>query len=128
MKRALLIGISEYQVFSPAEAAATTAAFTSIDQRQSTPQAPEAQVKTESPSVGLATSAEAKTTAPKESLWPRLGGPLNDVDNFESLFRDLGFKEIIILKNQEATKDAIITKLKKIVTSTTVAILYFIHK
>ena len=80
MKRALLIGICEYQVFKD-------------------------------------------DPAPTPTQWPRLQGPVNDVDNFVSLVQDLGFNEITILKNEQATKTAILAELEKIVTITKVPII-----
>ena len=152
-KRALLIGISEYQVFkedpsvnpmdpdrvsppfpSPSESAALTVAFTphppsapptalaAGDQRQHLQVAAQA-VNSQTAYDNAASQTAGKYTPPPPSQWPRLDGPVNDVDNFESLLRDLGFCEMTILKNHQATRKAILFELEKIVTSTTVLIL-----
>ena len=155
-ERALLIGISEYQVFkedpsvnpldldrvsppfpSPSESAALTIASTPHPPPSAPPTALAAGDQRQYPQVavqavnsqavhetdGAAAQTSEKHIPPPPSQSPRLDGPVNDVDNFESLLRDLGFCEMIILKNEQATKRAILFELEKIVKLTTVLIL-----
>ena len=153
-KRALLIGISEYQVFkedpsvnptdpdrvsppfpSPSESAALTVAsvphppsasptaLAAGDQRQHLQEAVQA-VNSPTAHDSAASQIAKQHMPPPPSQWPRLDGPVNDVDIFESLLRDLGFCEMIILKNEQATRKAILFELEKIVKLTTVLILF----
>lgn len=134
MKRALLIGINEYQTLSEGLSSEATANLhlpstppsLNTSSGDAAAQTLTVDINKQVSSVGPTStecSSAAKNVPPLKHSWPRLMGPFNDVDNFESLFRDIGFEDITILKNEQATKAKILQELERIVICTKVLFL-----
>ena len=65
----------------------------------------------------------------KEEGWHNLPGCLNDVQLMKDLLQELGFddQDIVVLKDEEATHDAIIAALTKLIGETQVNNIRTLH-